>query len=102
MQSVLAEIKDAFKRDEYYYTRHALDQMFRRSISDREIKEAILAGEIIEDYLEDKRGHSCLIYGRTRKNRPLHIQCTVPPKVEIITTYEPHPKEWFNFRERRK
>jgi hypothetical protein len=53
-----------------------------------EVRQAILAGEIIEDYPEDKYGHSCLICGRTEAGKILHIQCSVEP-VWIITAYDP-------------
>ncbi len=61
-------------------------------------------GEIIEDYPDDKFGPSCLIYGRTKLERPLHIQCSYParPKIKIITVYEPDPEEWIDFKIRRR
>ena len=49
----------------------------------------------IEDYPEDKYGHSILIYGKTEKGRIIHVQCSVDP-VWIITAYDPRlrPDEW--------
>lgn len=35
-----------------------------RGIDPLEVKEALLNGEIIEDHPEDKKGYSCLVYGR--------------------------------------
>ena len=65
--------------------------------------EAINNGEIIEDYPDDKYGPSCLIFGMTAKQRPLHIQCSYPtrPLLKVITVYEPDPAEWIEFRERK-
>ena len=60
--------------------------------------EAIVNGAIIEAYPEDKYGPSCLILGKTRPGRPLHVQCSLPPTVWIITLYEPDPTEWTDFR----
>ena len=61
-------------------------------------------GEIIEDYPEDTRGHSCLILGRGRDGRPIHIVCT--PKDEylaVITAYIPDEAQWSkDFRTRIK
>lgn len=102
VKKLITRIRESIQQDKYQYTRHALEQMFNRSINEEEIREAILNGEIIEDYPEDKRGHSCLIFGRTQRKRPLHVQCTPPPKVEIITTYEPDSKEWIDFKGRRR
>ena len=50
------------------YTPHAIKQMNaeERLITTKEVKEAILHGEIIEDYPDDKRGHSCLINAKLK------------------------------------
>ena len=39
----------------------------RDNISEKELVEAILNGEIIEDYHNDKPFPSCLIFGRTEE-----------------------------------
>ena len=52
-------------------------------------------GEVIEDYPEDVRGHSCLILGFGDDLRPIHIVCS--PKDEylaLITAYLPDEDEW--------
>ncbi len=85
----------------YLITVHAAEQMKRRLIEPREIEEAILNGEIIEEYPDDKYGPTCLIYGQTSQKRNLHVQCSLPPMIWIITTYEPDPNEWVNGRIRR-
>jgi hypothetical protein len=74
-----------------------------RDISVIEIRESIANGEVIEDYPNDKYGPSCLIYGMTISQRPLHIQCSYPsrPLIKIITVYEPNPDEWINYKERK-
>jgi hypothetical protein len=73
-------------------------------IREREVFEVALGGKIIEDYPEDEPYPSCLIYGRTSENRPLHVVCAFAKDEEtaiIITTYEPDPRRWIDF-ERRK
>ena len=66
------------------------------------MEEAILDGEVIEDYPDDKYGPSCLILGYTRDGRLLHIQVTYPPEVKVITVYEPSQEEWNQgFRKRK-
>ena len=77
------------------YTPHAIKQMNaeERLITTKEVKEAILHGEIIEDYPDDKRGHGCLINAKV-KNRNIHVVCA--PKREylaIITAYIPNAKK---------
>jgi hypothetical protein len=46
-----------------------------RLIERADIRAIIFAGEIIEDYPEDARGHSCLMLGRDRYQRAIHIVC---------------------------
>ena len=78
---------------------HAIRQMIRpdRMISTSEVRRAILDGEIIEDYPDDVRGHSCLILGRGDADRAIHIVCS--PKNEylvVITAYIPSEEQWLD------
>jgi len=77
------------------YLPHAVRQMSRpdRMISHSDVKEVVLQGQIIEEYIDDPRGESCLIC--YINNRPIHVVCS--PKDEylaIITAYIPDPKLW--------
>ncbi len=67
-----------------------------------EAQEAILSGAIIEENPEDKYSPSCLIYGHTQLGRPLHVLCSLPPRVRVITAYQPDPEHWIDNRVRRK
>ncbi|MFI5253105.1 MAG: DUF4258 domain-containing protein [Bacteroidota bacterium] len=85
---------------------HAVEQMSRidRMISTDDIRQVIFHGEIIEDYPEDKRGHSCLMFGKDHDGNPVHVVCT-PRKdfLVIITAYRPSANEWKQgFKERKK
>jgi len=96
-------IRQKLESDRFEFSRHAVDKSIRRSISVREIREAIASGEIIEEYPEDKYWPSYLVYGRTNEGRPLHLQYSHPSRnlVKIVTLYEPDPARWTDFRERR-
>ena len=87
----------------FEFSQHAVDQTIRRHISVQEIREAIAAAQVIEDYPGDKYGPSCLVLGFTDAGRPLHVQCSDAsrPLVKIITAYEPDPNEWVDSRQRR-
>jgi len=79
------------------YLPHAARQMMRPGpmISPMEIRGVIQRGEIIEDYPEDVRGHSCLMLGIGDGERPLHVLCA--PKddyLAIITAYIPTVENW--------
>ncbi|ODS31923.1 MAG: hypothetical protein SCARUB_02966 [Candidatus Scalindua rubra] len=94
-------IQDKILEGEYRVSDHAVKQMIKRSITRLEIEDAIINGEIIEKYPDDKYSPSCLIYGRTESGKDLHVQLSIPPLVVIITTYYPDPEEWINFKIRR-
>jgi len=95
-------IKDKVRREDCYWRQHAIERSIEREISESETMEVILSGEIIEEYPEDTYGPSCLIFGRTRNGRPIHVQCSLPPTVWVITLYEPTLDEWIDYRKRRK
>ncbi len=95
-------IQDKIREGQYYWRQHAIERSIERQVAEEEVAEVILSGEIIEEYSGDKYGPSCLIFGRTRTGRPIHVQCSLPPSVWIITLYEPNPDEWINFRKRKE
>lgn len=105
MQEFLDEIRSCAGR-QIFYTLHALDEMNAEDelISKDEVREAIFKGEMIEDYPEDKRGHSCLLFGFSGKGRPVHVVCA--PKQDylaVITTYVPSLDKWEDgFKTRRE
>jgi len=95
-------IKQQVEEGNYQLKLHALERASVRGIDPLEAKEALLSGEIIEDYPEDKRGHSCLIYGSSHGGKNLHLVCgRACDTLWIITIYEPDPAEWIDFKKRR-
>ena len=79
------------------YLPHALDEMNapEELIGPDEVRAVIFEGEIIEDYPEDARGHSCLMLGYGVKRRPIHVVCS--PKddyLAVITVYLPDQHRW--------
>lgn len=76
---------------------HALEQMAspERRITRAEVKDVVYSGEMIENYPNDPRGHSCLLSGLTSSGRPIHVVCA--PKEDylvVITAYPPDPERW--------
>lgn len=99
---MIQEIRQKIAHEQFEFSKHAVDQSLIRHISIQELREVIANGEIIEDYPDDKYGPSCLIFGFTLANRPVHIQCSYPsrPLIKIITLYEPDPQRWIDFKVR--
>jgi len=102
---IVKSVREAAKK-KILFLPHAVKQMSRldRMISTTEVRQTVEKGEVIENYPEDVRGHSCLILGYGNNRRPIHVVCT--PKEDylaIITAYLPDPEEWEdNFRKRKE
>jgi len=100
-------IKSCFQQESIYYSAHAKREMHTEPlgrITDSEVFEAIMTGEVIEEYPNDLPYPSLLIFGETIKNRPLHIVCAFDKNekiVIIVTVYEPSPDLWIEHRRRR-
>jgi hypothetical protein len=90
----LDSLRDLIQQRQYLLSDHASKRGVERGISSGEIEQAVLSGEVIEDYPDDKYGPSCLILGATENDRILHVQLSYPPQVKVITLYEPSPQEW--------
>jgi len=73
-------------------------------ITTAEVRKILFEGEVIEDYPEDVKGHSCLLLGFGDKGRAIHVVCS--PKDEylaIITAYYPSEGLWLSdYKSRRK
>jgi hypothetical protein len=98
---IIQAIQDKILRSEYRVSDHAVKQMIKRSITRHEIEETMINGEVIEEYPDDKYSPSCLIYGKTKNGRDVHVQLSLPPSITIITTYDPDPDEWIDCKIRR-
>jgi len=86
-------IKEKVAARDFQYSAHGLERAELEKIYPPQIIEAVLSGEIIEDYPEDQRGHSCLFFGYADE-RPLHVGGGIRGGiVNIITTYEPNMRK---------
>ena len=100
----ISDIKNLCSDENIEVTQHILTRFQQRRISYAEIKEAILTGEIIEDYPNDYPYPSCLILGKTKSERILHIVVGIgDSKLWLITAYIPDPAQWSeDFRKRKE
>ena len=101
--SLVQQIRAKVDRGQFEYSQHALDQSIRRRIDVSDLREAMFAPELVEDYPNARYGPSCLLLGFTAAGRPLHVHCSHASRmlVKIITLYEPSPAVWLDFRHRR-
>ncbi len=103
-EDTLERVREAAQR-RILFLPHAVRQMSRqdRMIAPAAVESTVFEGELIEDYPEDARGHSCLLLGfESESNAPVHVVCS--PKDEylaIITAYRPDAEQWTqDFRRR--
>jgi hypothetical protein len=93
----IREIITKVKKNEFVLSLHAHEERQAESITIEDIKTAILSGEIIESYPEDKRGESCLVLGYSNV-RPIHVVCGQSRVgwLKIITVYIPKRPKWLS------
>ena len=73
------------------WTAHVLERLQQRGIFRRDVRNAILTGDIIEQYPEDYPYPSCLILGTMLNGQNLHVVCGVNSEhIFIITAYYPN------------
>ena len=100
--AILARIQAQAATETLRISVHARDEMRDEAITLDEVLEAIMTGEILENYPEHRRGACCLLSGRTAGARPLHLVCTsTHPILVCITVYEPQPPKWLTPTQRR-
>jgi len=92
----IKQIRNKILTGEWVLSQHARMRAGQRCVKDFEMVIAIANGEILENYPEDQRGHSCLVLGYTRDGRALHAVCGCEPSgtLVIITVYFPEPPKW--------
>jgi hypothetical protein len=103
---LLAQIQAIVRQRDYRLSNHAEREREADGVTAVQIREAFLSREaaVIEDYPDDPRGHSCLVFGKTKTGDPIHLVCSatsVRPLI-VITVYRPNPNEWDDWRKRRQ
>ncbi len=99
----LNKIREAVGTGRIEWQRHALERMLKRGISRDYVKNAVLYGEVIEEYPSDYPFPSCLML--YMQETPLHVVLAYHEANQIlyvITTYIPDSEHFENdFKTRR-
>ena len=91
----IEEIKERCNDNQIEVTSHLMLRCRQRNITYSEIKQAIINGEVIEEYPYDFPYPSCLIFGITLVNRIIHVVVGMAEsKLWLITAYEPDRQLW--------
>lgn len=78
------------------FSRHAMDQIFRRAIPPKAVTHVIKAGEIIKEYSDDTPYPSALVLGFW-ESEPIHVvvaQEAASRGCHVVTVYRPDSKIW--------
>ena len=88
---------------DFIYRIHAVERMFQRDISENDVENAVVHGEIIEEYPDDEPYPSYLTLHFDQEGALHVVYAKEDQKRIIITAYRPDPNKWSSdFRQRRK
>ncbi|MBI4551633.1 MAG: DUF4258 domain-containing protein [Candidatus Latescibacteria bacterium] len=87
----------------YEISLHADEERLDEGLTVDDLEEVVKSVELLEDYPDDPRGHSCLVLGYIDR-RPVHVVCglTKQDKLILITVYRPTMPKWKDERTRNK
>jgi hypothetical protein len=100
------KIKELVSAGKYEFSKHAEREREADRIWVRQLEEALINWEIIEDYPGDPRGPSFLALGFS-EDRPIHVVGSIranPDELLLITVYDPskNPDAWTeNYRKQK-
>lgn len=101
LEAILEQIRVQAAAENIRITQHAQQEMVEEDITLDEVLQAIVTGQIVENYPEHRRGACCLLNSHAQQGRSLHIVCTTAqPVLIIITVYEPKPPKWVTLTQR--
>ena len=87
----------------YELSLHADDERLADELTIGDLEVVLKAAELLEDYPDDPRGHSCLVLGHAG-GQPVHVVCgmTRQHMLFIITVYRPRMPKWLDERTRNR
>ncbi len=92
----LEEIKNKARSGNFRFSLHAEMEAEADSLDIAQIVDAILVGEILEQYSDTGRGESCLLVGFSDET-PIHIVCGKRAEyIIVITVYIPGPPKFID------
>ncbi len=95
MTITINDVRRLCSNNDIRWTNHALVRILQRRITQTGVKEALISGEIIEQYNDDYPYPSCLVLGHQSQSNQLHVVCGIgEDKLWIITAYRPESDIW--------
>lgn len=92
----IEQIKAKIKTEEYVYTSHADIERKADNLTLLQVEDALLNGQVLEQYPDTGRGESCLVLGFSGE-LPIHIVCGWRgDQIALITIYVPGPPKFID------
>ncbi len=96
----IEEIKTKVRANAYIYSHHADLERKTDDLTLTQVEDALLTGEILEQYPDTGRGESCLVVDFSG-DTPIHAVCGWRcDQVVLITVYIPGPPQFVDPRTR--
>ncbi|MGH7480317.1 MAG: DUF4258 domain-containing protein [Candidatus Methylomirabilales bacterium] len=88
-------IRQRVATNQYLLTLHADEERRSEGLEITDLETVLQTGVILEEYPNDPRGASCLVYGES-EGIPVHVVCGRNRSgwLVIITVYSPEPPKW--------
>jgi hypothetical protein len=89
-------VREAIRQNKVIWRAHALERMVARGVSTDDVRRALLHGEVVEDYPDDRPYPSVLVMSRA-EGRLLHVVVAHDSQsgyALVITAYEPDPRRF--------
>lgn len=102
---IINDITNAIQSNRIRITDHADEEAIADNLKLNDIFQSVFNGEVIENYPNDKPYPSCLIFGMTENDIPIHSVWAYNKENKwsvLITVYRPDPSLWIDWRVRRK
>ena len=95
----IEQIRRLIRQGDYELSIHAQQERLEEDLDVVQIEEALLSGEILEQYPNDPRGESCRVVGYAG-TKPVHVvigwarRSAASRTLRTITVYMPKPPRW--------
>ena len=89
-------IREEIERQSYEISLHADDERIAEGLTVTQLEFGLSDCKIIEEYLDDPRGESCLTLGFTPEGIPVHVICGMNRSghLFLVTVYIPTMPKW--------
>lgn len=97
------EIQNFIKRRNYIISEHADTERIYDQLTVEDIETAVLAGKVIKERVDDARGESRLVAGKSKDGRLLHVVIGLRfGRPVIVTVYAPSEELWISGKIRKR